>query len=468
MKHVSKYGLRHRWCECVLWIAVALWGGGAAAIEQDTLLIPWDVAAQGGDFRFIGMHVIDGPTAYHVMRDVSTSDGNPIKAQITRIDDFATEPDPRVLVSAAAWETFLLDEGLGGAGTLISAGKGMAVVDGRLRWYDSGLEAVLDADVETGALSVYTTTEQILAHTGADRVMVTGANEVGPTGEVVFYDEESDHVLTTNGPGQVETLISLTELEEAIGPLDPGNNFSTYIRNAGMSFDPAGNLYFASSESDFAAGAGGPGEVYRWDAQTQQITRLLSRDEIVAVTGLDFFSVAFSDVEYAPNGLVYFYDRGSDSILSFDPDDPADTLEIFRSEAELLSLAGNDFVGAFDWHDNALTFHTLSAETGVYALVAPAAAIPGDFDGDGDVDAFDLGIWQTGFGITQGATPADGDADEDGDVDAFDLGLWQTNFGTGAGTAVPEPTSVFLLGLAGATLVSRRRRHRLASARQMA
>ncbi len=85
------------------------------------------------------------------------------------------------------------------------------------------------------------------------------------------------------------------------------------------------------------------------------------------------------------------------------------------------------------------------------------AAIPGDFDGDGDVDAFDLGIWQTGFGITGGATAMDGDADADGDVDAFDLGLWQTNFGTGVGGAtVPEPGAAVLIGTSFAVLAGQR------------
>ncbi len=87
------------------------------------------------------------------------------------------------------------------------------------------------------------------------------------------------------------------------------------------------------------------------------------------------------------------------------------------------------------------------------ALVTPT----GDFDLDGDVDAFDLGIWQTGFGITSGASVTDGDADHDGDVDAFDLGLWQTNFGTGVGSAtVPEPTAALVILLAG-TLAGARR-----------
>ncbi len=91
---------------------------------------------------------------------------------------------------------------------------------------------------------------------------------------------------------------------------------------------------------------------------------------------------------------------------------------------------------------------------GVVLRIA-AATLIGDFDLDGDVDAFDLGIWQTGFGITGGAAATDGDADGDGDVDAFDLGLWQTNFGFGVepdGPSVPEPHGlvivVFALGCA--------------------
>ncbi len=78
-------------------------------------------------------------------------------------------------------------------------------------------------------------------------------------------------------------------------------------------------------------------------------------------------------------------------------------------------------------------------------LTAEPGTVPGDFDLDGDVDAFDLGIWQSGFGRIGDALVTDGDADGDGDVDAFDLGIWQANFGTAVGSAVPEPATLGLL-----------------------
>ncbi len=76
-------------------------------------------------------------------------------------------------------------------------------------------------------------------------------------------------------------------------------------------------------------------------------------------------------------------------------------------------------------------------------LAMPTPRLHGDANGDGQVDAFDLGIWQTQFGQTGQSLAADFDGD--GDVDAFDLGVWQASFGTGS-AVVPEP-AVSLLGL---------------------
>ncbi|MFN3166214.1 MAG: PEP-CTERM sorting domain-containing protein [Phycisphaeraceae bacterium] len=99
--------------------------------------------------------------------------------------------------------------------------------------------------------------------------------------------------------------------------------------------------------------------------------------------------------------------------------------------------------------------------TGAYAPVS--AAIPGDTDGDGDIDDSDLGTAFSNYTGplapgTGGKTAADGDTDGDGDVDDSDLGTAFSGYTGPLGpAAVPEPTSLALIGLGGLAMVRRRR-----------
>jgi hypothetical protein len=56
----------------------------------------------------------------------------------------------------------------------------------------------------------------------------------------------------------------------------------------------------------------------------------------------------------------------------------------------------------------------------------------GDFDEDLDSDGTDFLLWQRGYGIATGATPADGDANGDGAVDGRDRAYWEASFDTAA------------------------------------
>ena len=64
---------------------------------------------------------------------------------------------------------------------------------------------------------------------------------------------------------------------------------------------------------------------------------------------------------------------------------------------------------------------------GFWTSAAPAAACPGDADGDGDIDITDLGFVLSQFGMV--GPGLEGDLDGDGDVDVTDLGIVLANFG---------------------------------------
>jgi len=85
----------------------------------------------------------------------------------------------------------------------------------------------------------------------------------------------------------------------------------------------------------------------------------------------------------------------------------------------------------------------------------------GDYDGDGDVDAADYGVWRARFGTSTILHGSGADGNHDGAINAADYTVWRNNLGAGSvgggatAASVPEPNSSALVGLAAATLYYR-------------
>lgn len=106
-------------------------------------------------------------------------------------------------------------------------------------------------------------------------------------------------------------------------------------------------------------------------------------------------------------------------------------------------------------------FNLSSSDVGVCGMNTPAyfaiddlvfdsAALPGDYNGDGSIDAADYTRWRDDFGsdVTPPGTLADGDAS--GRVDEGDFALWRDHYGTTSGgtAVVPEPSAATLFVVA--------------------
>lgn len=102
----------------------------------------------------------------------------------------------------------------------------------------------------------------------------------------------------------------------------------------------------------------------------------------------------------------------------------------------------------------------------VYTGGGASANLPGDFNGDGVVDAADYTVWRDNLGASDESS-LNGNGDGLAGVDQLDYAYWKSHFGnSGSGSSsltggsVPEPATIVSLALAGAIVFARRRRAR--------
>ena len=204
--------------------------------------------------------------------------------------------------------------------------------------------------------------------------------------------------------------------------------------------------------------------IYKYDSDSHTSTSYITSNQLKAALGVtahvDLDAMMVYDL--ADDGV---FASGDSIIFSIKASGDFDGGEIWvwnfdDGTADFLTHGGVTWNTAYDVSS---AFSVGTEE--VNALEALLATIlPGDFDGDYDVDGVDFGLWQAGYPTASGANLIDGDADGDGDVDGVDFGIWQAAYPTAAaapvagGATIPEPTTLGLLLIAGLALFRKKLR----------
>ncbi len=319
-----------------------------------------------------------------------------------------------------------------------------------------------------------------------------GPASINNTGQMTFrFKLEGPGVDSTNDEG-IWTGTNVNDLTLFVreGDQVPGMESGVIFSTVGTStISENGNIWFGSSLS--GPGLDSTNNGYSWmGPDVNNLTMIVREGD--SLPGLDAGETGKGGGGGAINdaGQMVFKSKFGSStghgIWAYDPDSG---LQLVAKSGDVIEVAPGDFrtiredlwwtwyadpsgnqEGVSDSFNNAgqLAFKAMFTDgsDGIFLATIPSL-VPGDFDGDGDVDGVDFGLWQSGYPTASGASLGDGDADGDGDVDGVDFGLWQANYPTNLGGAamatVPEPATLFVMLAPGLVILLRNRRSRFAA-----
>ncbi len=230
-----------------------------------------------------------------------------------------------------------------------------------------------------------------------------------------------------------------------------------------LSADTAGGEYALVSDADIEDGVGNElmdlldvavndTDIFVIDAGTSKIYEVTAADTLS--------ELLLSESITTPRSMVF--DPATDDLLVLSADGiEGQVLRIDTATGDVSvmieGLIGSTFtnwstLGISD--DGSQLFVADYGTDRIYEFALEVTSlIPGDANGDGNVDVTDLGILATNYGAICGKVWADADFTGDGNVDVSDLGILATNYGTTSSSAVPEPGAMAMLMAMLITLV---------------
>ena len=320
----------------------------------------------------------------------------------------ASVTDGRGLFNTAGAALLYAGKSLGASGDTVQA-KSFAI--GNTAISDNGLHYIADADVGVG--------------TSVDALIVDGVVPMTPSGTFV---RDSNAIVT----GGAEQFTSFNQL--AIN--NNGKWAASAFTSADSSIDDVVlvNGVVAFREGDVLPKLGG-GSAAALDGIAQYVD--VNNNGDVAF----YFGSSTSAGAIVLNGRV---------VLEIGDGIGSDTITKFGLSP--IALSDRDDNGVVN-----LLFH--AADTGAFSSndfglyhMSFTVYLPGDTNGDGDIDDSDLGNSLANYtgpiGAAGNKTFAQGDTDGDGDVDDSDLGTSFAGYtGPLSPTVVPEPASIALITL---------------------
>ncbi len=354
-------------------------------------------------YDLVGAHTFAFDSAYAIIRGIESEITDEWETQIVRVDHFATNPTTTVLVTNAQWKAFTG----GDEADTILPGNRMRVIGDSLQFLDQTTDAVYQIHVSTGEIRVLASKGAIAAVTGDASVRLLGMSAFSPTGEMAFYEETTDTLLTVDQEGIVSILLTESNFVALYG-----RTMTNYI-SGGMTYDESGTLYWTDTHS----GSSGNGSI--WCLTPGMVAlEVLSESTIKDNTESYYPQVAFNDLIATADGLLYFYDRRDDfdAIVAFDPNGaevfPGQRLVTLIDKQGLIDgPAGEDNVNSFGMYNGYLTWNMIGrGGTDIYGIPLLYEAEPSHC----------LGVWHYGFGMA-------GDLDQSCQVDFKDfavLALW--------------------------------------------